>query len=174
MAWHDAPGSYAERVVVPAAMTVPVPDGTDLVAAAAVMLQGMTAHYLCRSTFEVKPGTVAVVHAAAGGVGLLLTQMIKTLGGTVIATTSSAPKAALAEQAGADHVTGYDEFGATVDRVTDGRGADVVYDGVGKATFDASLAALRPRGMMALVRRVERPGARRSTRSGSTAAARSS
>jgi NADPH2:quinone reductase len=150
VAWHEGRGSYAERVVVDAAMVVPVPDGTDLMAAAAVMLQGMTAHYLCRSTFVVKEGTVAVVHAAAGGVGLLLTQMIKTLGGTVIATTSSAAKAALAEQAGADYVVGYDEFGATVDRVTDGRGADVVYDGVGKATFDASLAALRPRGLMAL------------------------
>jgi NADPH:quinone reductase len=150
VAWHDAPGSYAERVVVDAALTVPVPDGTDLTAAAAVMLQGMTAHYLCRSTFEVKPGTVAVVHAAAGGVGLLLTQMIKTLGGTVIATTSGGPKAELAEQAGADYVTGYGEFGAVVDRVTDGRGADVVYDGVGKDTFDASLGALRPRGLMAL------------------------
>jgi NADPH2:quinone reductase len=151
VAWHDAHGgSYAERVAVDADMTVPVPDGTDLVAAAAVMLQGMTAHYLCRSTFEVKQGTVAVVHAAAGGVGLLLTQMIKTLGGTVIATTSGGPKAELAEQAGADYVTGYGEFGAVVDRVTDGRGADVVYDGVGKDTFDASLAALRPRGLMAL------------------------
>jgi NADPH2:quinone reductase len=150
VAWHDAAGSYAERVVVDAAMTVPVPDGTDLTAAAAVMLQGMTAHYLCRSTFEVKEGTVAVVHAAAGGVGLLLTQMIKTLGGTVIATTSSTPKGVLAQQAGADYVTGYGEFGAVVDRVTDGRGADVVYDGVGKDTFDASLAALRPRGLMAL------------------------
>ena len=151
VAWHDAHGgSYAERVAVDADMTVPVPDGTDLVSAAAVMLQGMTAHYLCRSTFEVKPGTVAVVHAAAGGVGLLLTQMIKTLGGTVIATTSSTPKGVLAQQAGADYVTGYGEFGAVVDRVTDGRGADVVYDGVGKDTFDASLAALRPRGLMAL------------------------
>ncbi len=150
VAWHDAAGSYAERVVVDAAMTVPVPVGTDLTAAAAVMLQGMTAHYLCRSTFEVKPGTVAVVHAAAGGVGLLLTQMIKTLGGTVIATTSGGPKAELAEQAGADYVTGYGEFGAVVDRVTNGRGADVVYDGVGKDTFDASLGALRPRGLMAL------------------------
>jgi NADPH:quinone reductase len=150
VAWHDAYGSYAERVVVDAAMAVPVPDGADLMDAAAVMLQGMTAHYLCRSTFEVRPGTVAAVHAAAGGVGLLLTQMIKTLGGTVIATTSSTPKALLAEQAGADYVTGYDEFGATVDLVTGGRGADVVYDGVGKATFDASLAALRPRGMMVL------------------------
>ena len=150
VAWHDAPGSYAERVVVNADLVIPVPDGTDLMAAAAVMLQGMTAHYLCRSTFTVKQGTVAVVHAAAGGVGLLLTQMIKTLGGTVIATTSSTPKAVLAQQAGADYVVGYEEFGATVERVTEGRGADVVYDGVGKATFDAGLAALRPRGMMVL------------------------
>jgi NADPH:quinone reductase len=91
-----------------------------------------------------------VVHAAAGGVGLLLTQMIKTLGGTVIATTSGEPKAELARQAGADYVVGYDEFGATVGQVTQDRGADVVYDGVGKATFDAGLAALRPRGMMVL------------------------
>jgi NADPH2:quinone reductase len=150
VAWHDAPGSYAERVVVPAAKIVPVPDGTDLIAAAAVILQGMTAHFLCRSTFPVTDTTVAVVHAAAGGVGLLLTQMIKTIGGTVIATTSSEPKAELARHAGADYVVGYDEFGATVGQVTQGRGADVVYDGVGKATFDAGLAALRPRGMMVL------------------------
>src|SRR5580692_3390787 len=150
VAWHDASGSYAERVVLDAAVTVPVPDDTELTAAAAVMLQGMTAHYLCRSTFEVKPGTVAVVHAAAGGVGLLLTQMISALGGTVIATTSGGPKAELAAQAGADYVTSYAEFGAVVDRVTDGRGADVIYDGVGKDTFDAGLAALRPRGLLAL------------------------
>jgi NADPH:quinone reductase len=150
VAWHDAPGSYAERVVVPAAKTVPVPDGTDLISAAAVILQGMTAHFLCRSTFPVTDATVAVVHAAAGGVGLLLTQMIKSLGGTVIATTSSEAKAELARHAGADYVVGYDEFGATVGQVTQGRGADVVYDGVGKATFDAGLAALRPRGMMVL------------------------
>jgi NADPH:quinone reductase len=150
VAWHDSPGSYAEQVVVNADQVVPVPDGTDLTDAAAVMLQGMTAHYLCRSTYEVKEGTVAVVHAAAGGVGLLLTQMIKNLGGVVIGTTSGGPKAELAEQAGADYVTGYGEFGAVVDRVTEGRGADVVYDGVGKDTFDAGLAALRPRGLMAL------------------------
>ena len=150
VAWHDSPGSYAEQVVVNADQVVPVPDGTELTDAAAVMLQGMTAHYLCRSTYEVKEGTVAVVHAAAGGVGLLLTQVIKNLGGVVIGTTSGGPKAELAEQAGADYVTGYGEFGAVVDRVTEGRGADVVYDGVGKDTFDASLAALRPRGLMAL------------------------
>jgi NADPH2:quinone reductase len=151
VAWHDAPGSYAERVVVPAAMTVPVPDGTDLIDAAAVMLQGMTAHYLCRSTFVVTDGAVAVVHAAAGGVGLLLTQMIKTLGGTVIATTSSTPKAALAQQAGADHVVGYDEFGATVDRVTDGRGADVVYDSVGGEAYARSTKCVAFEGRILVV-----------------------
>ncbi len=150
VAWHDAAGSYAERVVVDAAMTVPVPDGTDLTAAAAVMLQGMTAHYLCRSTFEVKPGTVAVVHAAAGGVGLLLTQMIAMRGGVIVATTSTQAKAGLAQQAGADHLASYEDFGAVVQRVTGGVGAAAVFDGVGQATFDASLAALRPRGLLAL------------------------
>jgi NADPH2:quinone reductase len=110
----------------------------------------MTAHYLCHSTFPVQEGHIAVVHAAAGGVGLLLTQMIKRRGGVVIATTSSTAKAVLAQQAGADYATTYDEFAATVDRITDGRGADVVYDSVGKTTFDDSLAALRPRGMMVL------------------------
>jgi NADPH2:quinone reductase len=150
VAWNDCPGSYAERVAARADKLVPVPAGIDLKAAGAVMLQGLTAHYLCRSTFPVTAGTVAVVHAAAGGVGLLLTQMIKDLGGTVIATTSSAPKAELAERAGADHVTSYEEFPQVVRRVTGGRGADVVYDGVGKDTFDAGLSSLRPRGMMVL------------------------
>ena len=150
VAWREAAGSYAEQVVVAAAEAVPVPDGVEEKTAAAVMLQGMTAHYLCRSTFEVTEGTVAVVHAAAGGVGLLLTQMVKRHGGTVIATTSTTAKADLARQAGADHVTTYQEFPAVVRDVTGGRGAHVVYDGVGKATFDASLSALRPRGTMAL------------------------
>jgi NADPH:quinone reductase len=150
VAWNDCPGSYAELIAADAAKLVPVPAGIDLKAAGAVMLQGLTAHYLCRSTFPVTEGAVTVVHAAAGGVGLLLTQMIKDLGGTVIATTSSAPKAELAERAGADHVTSYDEFPVVVRNVTDGRGADVVFDGVGKETFDASLSVLRPRGMMVL------------------------
>ena len=150
VAWHEGPGSYAERVAVPAGHAVPVPEGIDQKIAAAVMLQGLTAHYLCRSTFPVTEGTVAVAHAAAGGVGLLLTQMIKHLGGTVVATTSSAPKAALARQAGADYVTTYEEFPAVVRDATGGRGADVVFDGVGKATFDASLSVLRRRGMMVL------------------------
>jgi NADPH2:quinone reductase len=150
VAWAEGPGSYAERGVVDARQAVPVPAGVDLKVAAAVMLQGLTAHYLCHSTFPVTEGTVAVVHAAAGGVGLLLTQMIKGLGGTVIATTSSSEKAALAKQAGADFVTTYGAFPGVVREATGGPGANVVFDGVGKDTFDASLSALRPRGMMVL------------------------
>ncbi len=150
VAWAEGPGSYAEQVAVDARQAVPVPEGVDLKAAAAVMLQGLTAHYLCHSTFGVTEGTVTVVHAAAGGVGLLLTQMIKGLGGTVIATTSSTQKAELAKQAGADFVTTYEAFPGVVREATGGRGADVVFDGVGKDTFDASLSALRPRGMMVL------------------------
>jgi NADPH:quinone reductase len=150
VAWSEGPGSYAEFVAIAAENAVPVPAGIDLKRAGAVMLQGLTAHYLCRSTFPVAEGTIAVVHAAAGGVGLLLTQMIKDLGGTVVATTSSTVKAALAKEAGADFVTTYAEFPAVVREVTSGRGADVVFDGVGKDTFDASLSALRPRGMMVL------------------------
>ncbi len=150
VAWTGVPGSCAERVVLPADRAVLVPDGIELQVAAAVMLQGMTAHYLSNDTFPVGDGDTVVVHAAAGGVGLLLTQLVKLRGGIVIATTSSARKAALARQAGADHVTGYDEFGAVTRRVTDGAGAAAVYDGVGQATFDDSLAALRPRGTMVL------------------------
>jgi NADPH2:quinone reductase len=150
VAWSAAPGSYAEHVVLPADRAVPVPEHIDLKVAAAVMLQGMTAHYLCTSTFPVQQGNVAVVHAAAGGVGLLLTQMVKKRGGTVVATTSTTAKAVLAQQAGADHVTTYEEFAEAVRRITGERGADVVFDGVGKATFDESLKALRPRGMMVL------------------------
>lgn len=150
VAWAEGPGSYAEQVAVDVPQAVPVPEGVNLKAAAAVMLQGLTAHYLCHSTFAVTEGTVTVVHAAAGGVGLLLTQMIKALGGTVIATTSSTQKAALAKQAGADFVTTYGAFPDVVREATGGRGADVVFDGVGKDTFDASLSALRRRGMMVL------------------------
>ncbi|MCW2932619.1 MAG: NADPH:quinone reductase [Actinomycetia bacterium] len=150
VAWFNAPASYAELVAVRAADAVPVPTGLPPKIAAAVILQGLTAHYLCRSTFPVTSGTVAVVHAAAGGMGLLLTQMIKRLGGIVVATTSSAAKAELATRAGADHVVTYDELVDAVRRLTGERGADVVYDGVGAATFDDSLRALRPRGMMVL------------------------
>ncbi|HWG02073.1 MAG TPA: quinone oxidoreductase [Trebonia sp.] len=150
VAWTDAAGSYAEQVLVRADSAVPVPPHIDLKVAAAILLQGMTAHYLCNTTFPVKEGNVAVVHAAAGGVGLLLTQMIKRRGGVVVATTSTTPKAVLAQQAGADYVTTYDEFADAVRRVTGERGADVVFDGVGKDTFDRGLDALRPRGMMVL------------------------
>jgi NADPH:quinone reductase len=150
VAWNGAPGSYAEQVALAADRAVPVPESMDLRVAAAVMLQGMTAHYLCHSTFGIQEGNVAVVHAAAGGVGLLLTQMIKRRGGIVVATTSTSEKAALARNAGADHVTTYEEFVDAVRRVTSERGADVVYDSVGKATFEDSLAALRVRGMMVL------------------------
>jgi NADPH2:quinone reductase len=153
VAWAGPGGGYAELVAVPASVALRVPDGMDAKVAAAAALQGLTAHYLCRSTFSVSAETVAVVHASAGGVGLLLTQMIKRLGGTVVATTSGSPggeKAALARGAGADHVVGYGELVATAREVTGGRGADVVYDGVGAATFDDSLKALRPRGMMVL------------------------
>jgi NADPH2:quinone reductase len=150
VAWTSVPGSYAEQVVIPADRAVRVPDSVGLETAAAVMLQGLTAHYLCHSTYPIQPGDVAVVHAAAGGVGLLLTQMIAMLGGTVVATTSTSDKAELARAAGAAHVTGYEDFGAVAREVTGGAGAAVVYDSVGQATFDASLAALRPRGYLAL------------------------
>jgi NADPH2:quinone reductase len=150
VAWTDGPASYAEQALVPASRAVPVPGGVDARLAAAVLLQGMTAHYLCYSTFPVKEGDVAVVHAAAGGVGLLLTQLVKKRGGIVVATTSPREKAELAQRAGADHITTYDEFAEAVKRLTGERGADVVFDGVGKDTFDAGLDALRPRGMMAL------------------------
>jgi NADPH2:quinone reductase len=150
VAWTGVLGSYAEKVVVPAARAVPVPPHIDLKVAAAVMLQGMTAHYLSHSTFPVKEGDVAVVHAAAGGVGLLLTQLVKRRGGVVVATTSTQAKADLARAAGADHVVSYDAFVDEVLTVTEQRGADVVYDSVGQDTFDNSLAALRIRGMMVL------------------------
>jgi NADPH:quinone reductase len=150
VAWTGVPASYAEQVIVPADRAVPVPEGVDLETAAAVMLQGMTAHYLANDTYPVAAGDPVVVHAAAGGVGLLLTQMVKMRGGVVIATTSTPEKAELARAAGADHLAGYDDFGAVVREVTGGGGAAVVYDGVGQATFDESLAALRRRGYMVL------------------------
>jgi NADPH:quinone reductase len=149
VAWVG-PGSYAEQVVLPADRAVPVPPGLSAELAAAAILQGMTAHYLVTSTYPVQAGDVTVVHAAAGGVGLLLTQMVKRRGGVVVATTSGGAKDDLARSAGADHVTGYDAFRAVVGQVTGGAGAHVVYDGVGKDTFDDSLAALRVRGMMVL------------------------
>lgn len=150
VAWVG-PGSYAEQVVLPAERVVPVPSGISTELAAAAILQGMTAHYLVTSTYPVRAGDVTVVHAAAGGVGLLLTQMVKRRDGIVVATTSGGEggeKHRLAREAGADYVAGYDQLRAVVDEVTGGAGAHVVYDGVGQATFDDSLAALRPRGML--------------------------
>ena len=150
VAWVG-PGSYAEQVVLPAERVVPVPSAISTELAAAAILQGMTAHYLVTSTYPVRAGDVTVVHAAAGGVGLLLTQMVKRRDGIVVATASGGEggeKHRLAREAGADYVAGYDQFRAVVDEVTGGAGAHVVYDGVGQATFDDSLAALRPRGML--------------------------
>ena len=145
-----APGSYAERVVVDAAKAVPIPDGISSEAAAAVLLQGMTAHYLCHSTYPVQRGDDVLVHAAAGGVGLLLTQMVKARGGRVIATTSSEEKAALARAAGADETIGYDGFAERVRELTDGAGVAVVYDAIAATTFHDSLASLRRRGTLVL------------------------
>lgn len=140
-------GGYAERAAVAAEAAVPVGDaGAER--AAAVMLQGLTAHYLSHSTYAIKPGDTALVHAAAGGVGLLLTQMVKLRGGRVIATVSTEEKKKLARDAGADEVVGYDDFAAEVRRLTGG--VQVVYDGVGQTTFDDSMSVLRPRGMLAL------------------------
>ncbi len=152
VAWKDQFGSYATHVVVPVEKLVPVPDSVSGRDAAAAMLQGMTAHYLTHSTYALKEGDTCIVHAAAGGVGLLLCQMAKLRGARVIGTTSTEEKAALALAAGADEVVLYskDDFVAAAKRATGGRGVDVVYDGVGQSTFNQSLDALRPRGYMVL------------------------
>ena len=154
VAWGQRLGSGASVAAIPAADLVPVPDGVDLETAAGSMLQGITAHYLVNSTFPVATGDVALVHAAAGGVGQLLVQMIRAKGGTVVATAGSAEKLRIATDLGADHAIDYtglstDELARAV-RDAAGRGVDVAYDGVGKATFDASLASIRPRGMLVL------------------------
>jgi NADPH2:quinone reductase len=145
-------GAYAEQAVVPATALVHVPDGIDTSVAAAVMLQGMTAHYLTHSAVRLDGTTTVLVHAAAGGVGHLLTQIAKRLGACVLATVSTAEKDDLARQAGADEVIRYRDvdFAKEVDRLTNGVGVDVVYDSVGKDTFDRSLDCLRPRGYLVL------------------------
>jgi NADPH2:quinone reductase len=145
-------GSYAEYALVPAAQLVPVPEHVDLNTAAAAMLQGMTAHYLTHSTFPLKAGQKALVHASAGGTGGLIVQMAKMLGATVYGTAGSDAKAASAKEAGADEVIVYtrDDFAAEVKRLTGGKGVDVIYDSVGKSTFLKGLDVLRPRGTMAL------------------------
>jgi NADPH2:quinone reductase len=149
VAWSAVPGSYAERVAAKREQLVPLPDGVSTEVAAAAILQGMTAHYLAHDSYPVQPGDWVVVHAAAGGVGLLLTQLAKLRGGRVIATTSTDEKAALAREAGADEVIGYDGFAEQVKKIS-GEGAAAVYDGVGKATFLDGLDALRPYGSMIL------------------------
>ena len=148
VAWFAGQGSYAEQVVLDAAQALPVPDAIPSELAAAALLQGMTAHYLATSTYPVEAGDDVLVHAAAGGVGLLLTQLVKMRGGRVIATTSSEQKAELARAAGADDVLGYDSFGDRARALTGGEGVAVVYDGIGQATFDESLSSLKPRGCM--------------------------
>jgi NADPH2:quinone reductase len=157
VAWSDGPDSYAELVIVNPARLVPVPGGVPLDVAAAVPLQGMTAHYLVTSTYPVQPGDDVLIHAAAGGVGLLLTQLVVAHGGRVIATVSTEEKEALARAAGADVVIRYDQLGdltaelpTLVKDATGGKGVAVAYDGVGRTTFDASLASIKPRGMMVL------------------------
>jgi len=152
VAWASVLGSYAEYAAVPAERLVPVPDGVSDQQAAAAMLQGMTAQYLIYSTFPLQRGQTALVHAAAGGVGQLLVQMARDIGARVIATVSTDEKAELARKAGADEVILYTkvDFETETKRLTDGHGVDVVYDGVGKTTFEKGLNVLRPRGMMVL------------------------
>lgn len=150
VAWVGVPGSYAERVAADSEQLVPVPEGISDEVAAAALLQGMTAHYLANDSYPIEEGDWVVVHAAAGGVGLLLTQLSKLRGGRVIATTSTEEKAALAREAGADEVIGYDGFAEQVLELTSGAGAAAVYDGVGRATFLEGFKALRPFGRMIL------------------------
>ena len=151
VAWAGAMGSAAELANLPADRAVPVPDGLDLDIAAAAMLQGMTAHYLTNSTWPVQAGQIALVHAAAGGVGQLLVQLVTGKGASVVATAGSDEKLRIAKDLGAAHLINYRQFAgdalAEQVRAVAGRGVDVAYDGVGKATFDASLKSLRPRGM---------------------------
>ncbi|MBI2402109.1 MAG: quinone oxidoreductase [Gemmatimonadetes bacterium] len=152
VAWTGIPGSYADYVVAPADRLVSVPNGLSLEQAAATMLQGMTAHYLACATYPLGPGDTCLVHAAAGGVGLLLTQIAKLRGARVIGTVSTDEKARLAREAGADHVIRYTEqdFEADVKRLTENRGVQVVYDSVGRTTFEKSLNCLARRGLLVL------------------------
>ena len=152
VAYVMARGSYAEYAAVPAAQLVKIPDHVDFPTAAAAMLQGMTAHYLTQSTYVVKANDTCLVHAAAGGAGGLIVQMAKNIGARVLGTVSTEAKAQIARKSGADEVILYTEqdFDVEARRLTDGRGVDVVYDSVGKTTFEKSLNALRPRGMLVL------------------------
>jgi NADPH2:quinone reductase len=152
VAWTGVQGAYAEYAAVPADRLVPIPQAVSDQQAAAAMLQGMTAHYVSHDTFQLKQGETALVHAAAGGVGLLLVQMAHNIGARVIATVSTEEKAKLARAAGAHEVILYthSDFEAETKRLTDGKGVNVVYDSVGKTTFEKGLNVLRPRGMMVL------------------------
>lgn len=152
VAWTSVPGSYATHVVARAEHLVPVPDGVSLEDAAAAMLQGMTAEYLAHATYELGPGDTCLVHAAAGGVGLLLCQLARDAGARVIGTTSTADKADKARAAGASEVILYTEqdFVAEVKRLTDGKGVQVAYDSVGKTTFEGSIKCLARRGLLVL------------------------
>jgi NADPH2:quinone reductase len=152
VAWTGVQGAYAEYAAVPADRLVAIPQAVSEQQAAAAMLQGMTAHYVSHDTYQLKPGETALVHAAAGGVGLLLVQMAHNIGARVIATVSTEEKAKLARAAGAHDVILYThaDFEAETKRLTDGKGVNVVYDSVGKTTFEKGLNVLRPRGMMVL------------------------
>jgi NADPH2:quinone reductase len=152
VAWANVPGGYAERALVPAERAVALPAGGDARTAAAVLLQGMTAHYLCTDTYPLGPDRTCLVHAAAGGVGLLLVQMAKARGARVLATVGSPKKAALAREAGADETILYaqEDFLEAVKRLTAGCGVDVVYDSVGRSTWERSLDSLAPRGLLVL------------------------
>src|SRR5437870_1917464 len=152
VAYAMARGSYAEYAVVPSAQLVRIPDAVDFTTAAAAMVQGMTAHYLTHSTFPLKNGDLCLVHAAAGGTGGLIVQMAKMLGARVFGTVSTEAKAQVARQSGVDETILYrqQDFAAEIKRLTGGHGVDVVYDSVGKTTFDKSLNCLRPRGTLVL------------------------
>jgi NADPH2:quinone reductase len=152
VAWCGVPGTYAQFAVAPVVQLIAIPSGVSTRQAAATMLQGMTAHYLAYSTYAIQPGDAVLIHAGAGGVGLLLIQMAKRLGARVFATVSTEEKAALAHAAGADETILYtqEDFTAKVREFTNGAGIPVVYDSVGKTTFDGSLACLRPRGTLVL------------------------
>ena len=152
VAYAGVQGAYAEFAAVPVARLIAIPSGVTTQQAAAAMLQGMTAHYLSHSTYAIQPGDTVLIHAGAGGVGLLLIQMAKRLGARVLTTVSTDEKAALARAAGADETILYtrEDFPARVRALTGGQGVPVVYDSVGKTTFDGSLACLHPRGLLAL------------------------
>jgi NADPH2:quinone reductase len=152
VAWTMLPGSYAEARLAPTSSLVPIPDGLSTELAAASLLQGMTAHYLTHGCRETNPGDTALVHAAAGGTGGLLVQMLKAAGARVLATCSTEAKAALARESGADEVILYtqEDFRQRARDLTQGRGVDVVYDSVGRTTLEGSLASLRPRGLLCL------------------------